>query len=161
TVYAGDFTGAFHALTSSGHHLWSTQVTTAWITASALVLGERIIVGDNAGFIYGLDRHTGAVAWTINPNPHPHAAIWGSATKVGRYAAIGVASDEEAAAANPSYPCCSFRGSLVLLDPRDGRVVWQTYMISDSDHAAGSAGAGVWSTPTYDRESRTLYITTG
>jgi polyvinyl alcohol dehydrogenase (cytochrome) len=49
----------------------------------------------------------------------------------------------------------------VLLDPRDGSSQWQTYMISAAEQLRGSAGIGVWSTPTYDQESQTLYVTTG
>lgn len=160
-LYAGDQSGAFHALRSTdGQPLWSTTLNGA-VTASAFVAGRRVVVGDLAGYIYGIDRQTGAVAWQIRPNTHPLAQIYGSATKVGRYAAIGIASIESFATSDPNYPCCTARGSVVLLDPRDGRVVWQTYVITDADFALGASGASVWSTPTYDRKLGLIYVTTG
>src|SRR5262249_44274510 len=120
-----------------------------------------VVFGDLAGYIYGLDRRTGAIVWQIRPNPHPLAQVYGSATRIGRYAAIGVASIEAFATSDPTYPCCTARGSVVVCDPRDGRIVWQTYLISDADHALGASGASVWSTPTYDRKLGLLFVTTG
>jgi polyvinyl alcohol dehydrogenase (cytochrome) len=161
TIYAGDTSGAFYALTSGGALIWKQQLSSA-ITASALVTDDRIVIGDQSGTIYGLDRDSGRVRWHVQPNPHPFAAIYSSATPVGRFVAIGIASNEEdAPLIVPGYPCCTFRGSLVLLDPDDGRVVWQTFTISDADYARGASGAGVWTTPAYDDELKLLYVGTG
>jgi polyvinyl alcohol dehydrogenase (cytochrome) len=160
-LYAGDQSGAFHALRSTdGTLLWSTTLQGA-VTASALATNRNIVVGDLAGYVYGLDRRTGAIAWQIHPNPHPLAQVYSSPTKVGRYAAIGFASSESFATADPDYPCCTARGSVVLFDPKDGRVVWQTYVITDADFATGGSGASVWSTPTYDKKLGLIYVGTG
>jgi polyvinyl alcohol dehydrogenase (cytochrome) len=161
-VFVGDFSGAFYALSArNGALRWRAQAL-APITASANVTESRVLFGDQGGFIYGLDEHDGSVKWQIRPNPHPLAAIWGSGTQVGRHVAFGVASNEEfAQAANPSYPCCSFRGSVVMLDPKDGRIVWQTYLVSPQESAAGASGSPVWSTPTYDPELGLLYVSSG
>jgi len=93
-----------NALTTSGRIPWKTQVNGA-ITASAAVAGSMLVFGDQAGYLYGITRGTGAIAWSFRPVAHPYAAIWGSGTVVGADVVIGVASNEEAAAANPSYPC--------------------------------------------------------
>jgi polyvinyl alcohol dehydrogenase (cytochrome) len=159
-VYAGDNSGAFYSLGRDGTLLWEQHVGAA-ITASALVMGDRVLFGDQAGFIHGLDRHSGAILWSVQPNPHPEAAIYGSPTPVGRRVAIGISSNEEAAAGNPGYPCCTFRGSVALLDPADGTVGWQHYFITEAQSKAGASGVGVWATPTYDRDSGLLYVTTG
>jgi polyvinyl alcohol dehydrogenase (cytochrome) len=159
-LFAGDQSGSFHALRATdGQHLWSTPLNGP-VTATAFVANRNVVVGDLAGYIYGIDRRTGAINWQIRPNTHPYAQIFGSATKVGRYAAIGVASIESFVS-DPNYPCCTARGSVVLLDPRDGRVVWQTYVITDADFALGGSGASVWSTPTYDRKLGLIFVTTG
>jgi polyvinyl alcohol dehydrogenase (cytochrome) len=159
-VYVGDWSGGFYKLRASdGHTVWKAQVL-APISASALVQENRVIFGDQSGFIYGLDRNTGGRRWRISPNPHPVAAIFGSPTPIGRYVAIGISSNEEQAAATPGYPCCTFRGSVVLLDPSDGRVLWQTYFISERESAAGSAGASVWNTPTYDEDLDLIFVGT-
>lgn len=160
-VYVGDWSGAFYALDANKGRLdWQAQVA-APVSGSALVLGKRVLFGDQAGFVYGLDRRTGAIEWQVQPNSHPLAAIFGSPTPVGKNIVLGIASNEEDAAADPTYPCCSFRGSVVMLDPTNGHVVWQTYFISDAERAAGSSGDAVWSTPTYDEDSGLLYVSTG
>lgn len=159
-VYAGDMSGKFYALQSDGTLLWSTQVNGA-ITASALVMGNMVIFGDISGNLYGLQRNNGAIVWSMRPDPHPLAAIWGSPTQIGNLAAVGVASNEEGAVADPSYPCCSTRGSLVLFDPRTGFIVWQSFTITDQQRQAGASGASIWSTPSYDDARGLIYATTG
>src|SRR5262249_48729170 len=115
-----------------------------------------------SGRIHGLDVDTGMEKWTVRPNPHPYASIWGSPTMIGNNVAIGVASVEEFWTPHlPDTYVPSFRGSLVLLNPATGNVIWQTYTISDAEHAAGAAGAAIWSSPTYDRATNTIYATTG
>ncbi len=161
SLYVGDWAGNFYALgTNDGHTKWQTTVA-APISASALVHGDRIFFGDQAGVVHALDRRTGAVEWQVQPNEHPLSAIFSSPIPVGRNIVIGVASNEEEAAADPTYPCCSFRGSIAMLDGRDGHVVWQTYTVSAQESARGTAGAGVWATPTFDEESGIIYVTTG
>jgi polyvinyl alcohol dehydrogenase (cytochrome) len=167
-VYVADATGAVYALDRDGHELWQTALTVGptfshvKVTASALVTNRTVIIGDLSGQIHGLDVDTGKENWTIRPNAHPFASIWGSATMIGNDVAIGVASVEEFVAPflGPNYHP-SFRGSLVLLDPADGHIVWQTSTISDAESAAGSSGSPIWSTPTYDRATNTIYVTTG
>jgi polyvinyl alcohol dehydrogenase (cytochrome) len=158
-IYAADASGTVYALDRDGHLIWSDQVAGP-VTASVLVTNRTVIFGDLAGFIYGLDVNTGAEHWRIRPNPHPTASIVGSPTMVGDDVAIGVASSEEGVARGPNY-VPSFRGSLVLLDPSDGRVLWQTYTVTDAESRQGGAGASIWSTPTYDQESNTIYVSTG
>lgn len=159
-VYAGDMSGKFYALSSDGVLRWSTQVKGP-ITASALVSGNMVVFGDISGNLYGLERTHGNIVWSMRPDAHPQAAIWGSATQIGNLVAIGVASNEEGAVTDPSYPCCSSRGSLVLLDPKDGTIKWQTFTITDAQRQAGASGASIWSTPSYDPRRRLVYATTG
>jgi len=116
-----------------------------------------VIIGDQlSGTIYGLNKGNGRVDWKIRPNTFGRPAIWGSGTQVGKYIAIGVASNDE----GPPPPFLS-RGSLILLDPQDGRVVWQTFMITEAQAANGSSGASIWTTPVFDEKSGTIYAGTG
>ena len=111
-VYVGDQSGHVHALAASdGRLLWTTPVVGP-VTASALI-GKRIVVGDLAGYVYGLDRRSGAIVWQIRPNAHPLAQIYGSATSIGRYAAIGVASIESSRGGS-DVSVLHARGSVVL-----------------------------------------------
>jgi polyvinyl alcohol dehydrogenase (cytochrome) len=162
TVYAGDTSGLFYALTSGGQLLWQYKAQAA-ITFSALVTNRMVFFGDQGGNIYGLDRTNGQMVWSVHPNPHPLAAMWGSPTWAEGGLIFGIASNEEDASQTPgsTYPCCSFRGSVVRLHPDTGAIVWQTYFITDAESQAGGAGAPVWSTPTYDASLGLVFVTTG
>jgi polyvinyl alcohol dehydrogenase (cytochrome) len=159
-VYAGDEAGNFYALSAdNGRLLWQRHVLGP-VTDSPLVTGNTVVFGDIAGFIYGLDTHSGATKWQIPPSPSFNlTGIWGSATQVGKYVALGVASNEELGV--PTTYQYTANGSVILLDPDNGHVIWQTYTIPDSAYQAGWRGASVWSTPTYDRESNLIYVSTG
>jgi polyvinyl alcohol dehydrogenase (cytochrome) len=161
-VYAGDFSGKFYCLDSKDGQLkWQTS-TAGPVSGSALLKGNQVIFGDLAGYIYGLNKNTGTILWQVRPNDHPWAAVYGSATEVGPYVAIGISSNEWfAPSIDPLYTHFTFRGSVVLLNPKNGQVVWQTYFISPNESFAGSSGAPVWSTPTYDPQLHLLYTTTG
>jgi uncharacterized protein (TIGR03118 family) len=165
TVYAGDTMGNFYAVSRDGKLLWQTKVNGP-VTDSPLVVDNTVIFGtlgddtaDVPGTIYGLNARTGQVLWETQPQPNdPRAQIWGSATLVGNNVAIGVASGDETTF--PQTPPTS-RGSLVLLDPHNGNIIWQTYTISDADFKAGATGAAIWSTPTYDPKLGLIYAPTG
>jgi outer membrane protein assembly factor BamB len=172
TVFAVDGLGWVYAVNRNGDELWRTYLEdppienpppffiTPRVSASVLVTNNSVIVGDLRGFIHGLDRSTGDERWHIRPNDDDAAAIFGSPTMVGNNVAIGIASLTELYAFDPNY-VTDFRGSVVLFDPEDGAVLWQTYAISAADQASGASGAAVWSTPTYDPGSEILYINTG
>jgi polyvinyl alcohol dehydrogenase (cytochrome) len=172
-IYDGDLDGNFYALLDTRHGpilLWQRNVG-ASITDSPLVLalptgGRAVIFGDQAGYVDALNAATGALDWRIRPNTtSPEVAIFGSATPVvlGKttYVAIGISSNEEGVPLSKSHPRFTSRGSVVLLNPVNGNVVWQTYTISDAQAAAGASGATIWSTPTYDQRTGVLYVTTG
>jgi polyvinyl alcohol dehydrogenase (cytochrome) len=173
-VYAADSEGWVYAVGRDGNELWRHHVEVTSpasdilpftfglkITTSLLVTNHTVVFGDLGGTVHGLDVDTGAERWSVKPNNHTAASIFGSATMVGNNVAVGVSSVEELVAGLvPGYQP-SFRGSLVLLDPSDGHIIWQTYTISDADHAAGATGAAIWGTPAYDRASNTLFVGTG
>lgn len=161
-VFAGDYTGAFYALRAKDGKLrWTAQLP-GGVTGSAVVRGSRVVVGDMAGYVSGLDKKTGSVLWQVRPNAHPWTAVYGSPTPVKNKVAIGFSSNEWFwGAADPSYPCCSFRGSVALIDPKNGDVLWHTHFISETEVESGSSGAPVWSSPTYDPELDLIFVTTG
>jgi polyvinyl alcohol dehydrogenase (cytochrome) len=184
-VYAGDTNGNFFALDANGNLLWS-QSGLGQITDSALVTDKRVIIGTNTsltvggssgGEIIGFYRNAenghaaGDIAYRITMDKvnrtNPFISYTGSAMLAkGAYkgndlALMGLSSYEEYATINPSYPCCSFRGGLAAFDPNTGEVRWVADTISVDDLAAGSSGAPVWSTPTYDAATKMIYISTG
>jgi polyvinyl alcohol dehydrogenase (cytochrome) len=148
-----------------------------------LVVGSSVIFGVNRGalglfapqaILVAVDRFTGALKWQTVLDAHPTAQITSSPVFDGGRLYVGVASAEETWAALPfivpgsTYPCCSFRGSVVAVDAQTGAIVWKTYTIEDSAYfqgdggtLSGFAGAGVWGTPAIDRVRGSLYVTTG
>ena len=148
-VYAGDISGTFYALTNTGKLLWSTTGFGP-ITDSALVINDGadgiVIFGDQTGFIYGLKRSTGQRLWFVQPNASGFPAIFSSPILAAGKVIVGISSFETST---------DFHGSVVALDPETGTVIWQTYLAE-----APASGAGVWSTPTYDAGTETVYVTT-
>ena len=81
-----------------------------------------------------------------------------------------MASGEETAGAVAEYECCTFRGSLVVLDASNGSRVWKTYTIEEPQKRAknrigtqmwGPSGAPIWSSPAIDVQKNAVYVTTG
>ena len=84
---------------------------------------------------------------------------------------VTVSSIEEFLAADPRYPCCTFRGSVLALDAATGEVAWKRYVIPDppkptrtskaGTQLSGPSGAAIWSSPTLDPKTSSLYVATG
>lgn len=73
---------------------------------------------------------------------------------------MGVSSLEETL---PAAQCCTFRGSLVKLNVKTGKVIWRTYTLPDNGGKLGGyAGAAIWgSSPAIDVYRRHVYVGTG
>jgi polyvinyl alcohol dehydrogenase (cytochrome) len=104
--------------------LWSTEVEAG--IRSAIVLGERngggltAYFGDQAANMYAVDAATGRVLWKVKVDDHPQAAITAAVALYGGRLYVPVSSREEAKVADPRYPCCVFRGSVLALDAATG-----------------------------------------
>jgi polyvinyl alcohol dehydrogenase (cytochrome) len=77
----------------------------------------------------------------MRPDPHLITSLYGSATEVDGDVVIGVSSNEETVAADPLYPCCSTRGSVLRIDPRTGHVKWQTFTFTVGPTGPGAITA--------------------
>lgn len=127
--------------------------------------------GDIRGNVYGLDATTGKLLWQTKVEDHPVARITGAPKLDGDRLYVPVASMEEGAGGSPSYPCCTFRGSVAALDSNTGKIVWKTYTITEELKPSrknskgtqlwGPSGGGVWDSPTLDPKRHALYIGTG
>lgn len=72
---------------------------------------------------------------------------------------------------NPTYACCTFRGSVSSIDVNTGKVVWRTYVIQQEPKQRatkpngsaqfGPSGAAIWSSPTVDVARGLVYVSTG
>ena len=175
-IYVGDAEGDLFALDAkSGCVSWHVEVEAG--IRSAITLGERsgggltAYFGDQAANMYAVDAATGKVLWKVKVDDHPQAAVTAaSALSQGRLY-VPVSSREEAKVADPKYPCCTFRGSVLALDAATGKRIWKTYTIDEAalpgkKNSAGTlivgpSGAPVWNTPTIDAKRNVLYVGTG
>jgi polyvinyl alcohol dehydrogenase (cytochrome) len=121
--------------------------------------------------VHAVDALTGESVWSIKVDEHPNATITGAPVLHGDRLYVPVSSLEVTSAADPAYPCCSFRGSLMALDAHTGEVLWKTYTIDEPPalfgHTAvgtpilGPSGAPIWNSPTLDVQRGMIYAGTG
>ena len=153
---------------------WSTELTApvrSGITVASLNGTPTLFFGDEGGQVQAFDANTGKPLWNMKADPHPAALDTGTPVFYQGRLYVPVASAEEAFATAPGYVCCTFRGSLMALDPSSGKILWRTYTIDQpskpgppfrsGEKSAGPSGAGVWSSPTIDTKAGVIYITTG
>ena len=127
--------------------------------------------GDDTGAVYALDAQKGTLLWKTQVDTHPTARILGAPTLYNDRLYVAVSSTEDAAAVNPGYSCCTFRGSVAALDIAAGRIVWKSYTVLQEPQPThrnnagvqefGPAGAAITSSPTVDDKRGVLYVATG
>ena len=132
----------------------------------------KLWFGDFGGNAYALDARSGALVWKRRVDSHPMLTITGSPRYYDGRLYVPMSSNEWASAADPSYPCCTFRGGVAALDATDGHVVWRSYTIPEEPRSNGMrnsagapryapAGVPVWNSPTIDVKRKRLYVGTG
>jgi polyvinyl alcohol dehydrogenase (cytochrome) len=178
-LFVGSDIGYFYSLNAdTGCLYWSYRAQATVRTAASVgpVKGYgaskyAVYFGDFRGNVYALDAATGKPLWIKNVIDNYLARLSaGPALYQGRLY-IPVSSTEEVFAADESYSCCKFRGSIVALDANTGRLVWKSYVIPEAPkpvrkNARGTqlyapAGGALWDSPTVDPVRKVLYIGTG
>lgn len=178
-VYFPDWGGNLSAVrASNGSLIWTHKVSDYDGSANSVVRvspavdqdNNQLIVGDvlsgslphNGANVMAVDRETGALRWLTQVETHPAAIITGSPVVFGGVAYVGVSSIEEGLAIPPTYPCCSFRGSVVALDTKTGAILWKTFDMPDNQGQPGQySGGAIWQPPAIDPARGVLYIGTG
>ena len=166
TVYALDAqTGCMHWMFKAGAEI-----------AGALVIDQdqvpTLFFGDRFATVYALDARSGAILWKARMDDHPAAEVVGTPVLAQHRLYVPVASIEEwSGPKNPRYACCSFRGSIVALDPKTGGLLWRRYTIPSAPveqcrNAAGipqlgPSGAAIWASLTVDERRGALFFGTG
>jgi polyvinyl alcohol dehydrogenase (cytochrome) len=198
-VYFGTATQpAFYKLTPDGKVRWSyrrapqvgkaqvskvrLQSSDEGIMTSPLVTLDTVYFADLGGWIYALDRSTGAERWKLNtrgkdfPGAHPINLFFAGPLIVDGKLILAGGALEQVFAASPFYKGSTGRGFIVALDPKTGSVLWKydlgpkpeplkppiTIKDSFGDHAFhyGPATSSIWSTPSFDAETGTLFFGT-
>jgi len=178
-VFVGLNNGYIYSLdAATGCAYWSFQARAD--VRNAISIGEvkdqgaakfAVYFGDVRANVYALDANTGRPLWRTKVDQHGLASITGAPALYQGRLYVPVASREEQSGVALTYPCCTFRGSVVALDANTGKQIWKTYTIPDEPkptrkNSAGTqlwapAGGGVWNTPTIDPKQHALYVGTG
>ena len=179
-LYVGSQAGKVYALDAkTGCIRWSFQ-TSAEVRTPVVVepaagqapakAAPLAFFGDLVGRAYAVDALTGKEVWRIKVDEHPSTTITGSPVYHDGLLYIPISSLEEAST-DPTYACCTFRGSVMAVDARTGKPVWKTYTIDEAPRQTGTtksgtkmfapSGAAVWNTPTLDTARGVLYVGTG
>ena len=171
-IFVGAADGMVYSLDARSGCVYWIYAAAGGVRASPVLDAHYAYFGDLRGNVYAVDSATGALRWKTRADEHPLAVITGSPKlESGRLYVPVSGRDESIAAINPSYECCTFRGSVVALDAASGNVIWQAYTISDAPKITGRnakgaktwgpSGAVPWSSPTLDLQKRVLYLGTG
>jgi polyvinyl alcohol dehydrogenase (cytochrome) len=178
-VYVPDWGGYLNKLdANTGAVIWSKPIDSyeppgvpagAVSRASPAVVGNTVYLGDqNGGHLFAVNATNGDPVWTTTVDPAPADAEYALLT-AGPLVYNGIvyqglaSAEEQIAGVDPTYPCCTFRGSVTAMDAATGKVLWRTYTVPDNHgQPGGYSGGGVWgTTPAIDPASNTLFITTG
>ncbi len=176
-VYFPDWAGNLFAVKKdSGRLIWSHKISEydgvdgAISRVSPAVDGNQVIIGDilnskqvhKGANVISVDGETGTVQWITQVETHPAAIITGSLVVFDGIVYIGVSSSEETLATDPTYPCCTFRGSVVALDEKSGAMLWKTFdMPENGGQTGGYSGGAIWQPPAIDPKRGMLFIGTG
>jgi polyvinyl alcohol dehydrogenase (cytochrome) len=176
-VYVGSASGRVFALgLRDGCLAWMFKADGN--VRAAVVVGEPqagarplAFVVDLRATLYALDASSGELKWKRKLDEHRSARISGSPVLYDGRLFVPVSSGEEGVGAGSAYECCTFRGSLVAVDAKTGDQEWRTYFVGEPSKPQGKnargvtmwgpSGAAVWSSPTIDPATRSIYVGTG
>jgi outer membrane protein assembly factor BamB len=152
------------------------------IFSSALVTRDTVFFGDAGGWFYALDRRSGKERWKLDtrardfPGAHPLNLFFASPILADGKVIVAGGTLEQVVAAFPGYKGCTGRGFVMALEPKTGKVVWKYDLgpkpqplkppvkIKDDwgEHVFhfGPATSSVWSTPSFDASSGTIFFGT-
>src|SRR5947209_1786251 len=161
TVYVGSWDGYEYALdAATGALKWKTflGLTTSscfsangfGISSAATVQDGVVYVGGGDAYWYALAASTGAVLWKVFTGDNSATSghyNWSSPLIYNGLAYIGVASVAD---------CPLVRGQLLQVDLSTHQIV-HTFGVVPS----GQVGGGIWTSPSVDATTNTLYVTTG
>jgi outer membrane protein assembly factor BamB len=161
-VFVGSWDGYEYALdAATGALKWKTFIgvtkghskcvpSRAGVSSSATVRNGTVYVGGGNSYWYALNAKTGKVRWRLFTGNNSAARghyNWASPLIYKRSAYVGIASLGD---------CPLVRGRLLRVDLATGRVVAAFNAVP-----RGEVGGGIWTSPTLDPATNTVYVTTG
>ncbi len=143
------------------------------VSATPTVDGDAVYFPDWAGNLFAVQKDSGHLIWSHKISEYD--GVEGAIARVSpavdaNHVIIGDILNskqvhngaEETLALDPTYPCCSFRGSIVALDEKSGAMLWKTFDMPDNGgQTGGYSGGAIWQPPAIDPKRGTLFIGTG
>ena len=125
-----------------------------------------MLAANNNGEAFALDADTGEMLWCTTVEDHSWVRMTGAPTVYQNRVYVPVSSFEENVRSSPDYPCCTFRGSVAVLNIATGQMIFKGYTLDPPKRLAdgrrtGPAGVAVWSAPTIDPDRKLIYVGTG
>jgi polyvinyl alcohol dehydrogenase (cytochrome) len=171
-IFIGAADGTIYSLDASSGCVYWTFHADAGVRVSPLLENGSVYVGDLKANVYALNAGSGKLLWKVRADDHAAAVITGSPKLASGRLYVPISGrDESMAATNPAYECCTFRGSLVAIDTRNGVKAWQAYTIRETAKPTGKnkagartfgpSGVALWSSPTVDVQNKAIYVGTG
>ena len=159
-MFVGSHGGSVYALDqTSGCQVWRYEAAAEVRTGFAMSAWDPeqpdqpagLYFGDVLGNAYRLDASSGAESFRVRADEHPNATITATPSLFDGTLYVPVSSLEVSLAVDPSYPCCTFRGSVVALDATTGETQWKTYTINETPtvQSKNSAGTPMWAASMY------------
>ncbi|MGD0251054.1 MAG: PQQ-binding-like beta-propeller repeat protein, partial [Thermoplasmata archaeon] len=164
TAYFGSWNGTLFAVnTSTGAQEWETDLGGAYdytgcdspgITSTPTVWNNTVYVGGSNPWEYALNASTGTILWHVDlanltgsSSPWTAYKTWSSALVVNGSLYVGTASGCD----DPLV-----RAALLQIDLSNHSTEHISYVVP-----AGDIGDSIWSSPSFDAASNTVWATTG
>lgn len=178
-IYTGSQDGTVYAFDlETGCAKWifraPAEVRTAIVISSEPASADApplAFFGDLMGKFYTVNALTGDLVWSKRMDDHPSTTLTGSPAYHDGNLYIPVSSLEVIAAADPNYACCTFRGKVVKVDARSGKIIWEHFTVVGEPKKVGKtsvgtpiispSGAPVWSSPAIDEKRGLIYFGSG
>ena len=162
-VYFPDWGGKLWKVDAeTGAVIWSraiseyTGIAGAVSRTSPAFAGGSIFVGDLNGNMMAIEASTGDLRWITELDSNPNTIVTTSPVVHGNRLYIATSSSGGGVAR------MTFRGSLVALDTRTGRIVWQTFALPDNGGVPGGfAGGAFVNPPAIDIANGLIYAAAG
>jgi len=147
-LYFPDWGGMLWKLDAeTGKVLWSRAIAeyndiagSISRTSPALAPG-LVLVADLNGNMMGIDAATGEKRWLTELDPNPNTIVTTSPVVHGNTLFIATSSSPGGDAR------FIFRGSMIALDIRTGRIIWQSFVLPDNGGAPGGFAGGAFVNP--------------
>ncbi|GHI04290.1 hypothetical protein AQI88_25995 [Streptomyces cellostaticus] len=167
TVYVPDWGGKLWAIDAdSGKEIWSNAVSSYdgvdghmsrtspayWKGNLYIGTGTLTTTALKSAYVISVDAKTGQKQWLTKVDDDPTTVITSSPTVDNGIIYVGTSSKASILHDKPN-----FRGAVLAIDARTGKILWKTYTIPK-----GYTGASVWgSQPVVDHKTGLVFVGTG